>query len=370
MFYNLLQAAEGTGRCLEDFFPESRDFFKHPLVRAAGHCDATFAVGALVAREMRFMDGGAGSGGVEAAYNGVPAARQTLDERKTHRHRMIEYARNLCALQPDYVFTHVARPVLSKGIWRDLRVLHELEPTFKKRGKTGVYFMLGTLAGQRRTRDVLHMERVYGWPVHHERGYPDLCNGEEALGETFEAFNRDHRCIRAVLVNQFGWEQRLCGLRMPADMTLDDIRRGADVEFGMSVYEPFGISQLEPLASGAICVVSNVCGCLDLLRHCSPEGLGANVLVANFIALPKAVTARQALKLSTADRDAVEAAEGKRLADELARRLPADEAAMAALLTSGWDVAGRLDWERVVREIFLPAVRRTCRQDELGQSQG
>ena len=64
MFYSLLQAAEGTGKCLEDFFPESRDFYKHPLVRPASHCDATFAVGGLVAQEMRFRDGG-GHGGIE-----------------------------------------------------------------------------------------------------------------------------------------------------------------------------------------------------------------------------------------------------------------------------------------------------------------
>ena len=117
-------------------------------------------------------------------------------------------------------------------------------------------------------------------------------------------------------------------------------------------------------------MVSNVCGCLDLLRHRSPERLGANVLVANYIGLPRAVTAEQALKLSTADRDAVEAAEGKRLAGELAGRLPHDDAGMAAMLQSGWELAAKLDWERVVSEIFLPAVRRTCRQDELGRNQG
>ena len=41
---------------------------------------------------------------------------------------------------------------------------------------------------------------------------------------------------------------------------------GTDVEFGMSIYEPFGISQLEPLTFGGICVISSVCGCAGFVR--------------------------------------------------------------------------------------------------------
>ena len=65
---------------------------------------------------------------------------------------------------------------------RDLGVLHAMEDKLAERGETAVYFMLGTLAGQRRRNDVRHMERIYGWPVAHEEGYPDLCCGEEVVG--------------------------------------------------------------------------------------------------------------------------------------------------------------------------------------------
>ncbi len=365
MFYNLLAAAEKDGASLEEFFPESPGFFKHPLIKAARHLDVTFAVGGLVGREMRFLDRSGAAAEVEAVYNGVPAGRQTLPQRRAHRDRMRQYARALFAAECDYVFTHVARPVLSKGIWRDLRVLHEMEPLLAAGGKTAVFFMLGTLAGQRRTRDVLHMERVTGWPVHHRLGYPDLCNGEETLGDAFEDFNRHHRAVRVVLVNQFGWERRLCGSRMPAEMTLADIRRGTDVEFGMSVYEPFGISQLECLSFGAICLLSSVCGCLDLLGHCAPDGLPDNVLVGDFVRLAKPVSVSEAIGATRRQRDAVEAAEGKRLAGELMRRLPQNDDDMAELLRAGWELARQLDWERVVEEFFLPAVRRTGRRDEL-----
>ncbi len=365
MFYNVLAAGEASGKSLEEFFPQVRSNFKYPLVRAAHHCDAIFAVGDWVGREMRFLDPARRELPLEMVYNGVPAGPLSPERRRQHRARMIEYAENLFGFQPDYIFTHVARPVLSKGIWRDLRVLHELEEPLAEAGRKAVYFMLGTLAGQRRTKDILQMERIYGWPVHHHRGYPDLCNGEETVEGLFEAFNRGHDGSRAVLVNQFGWERSLCGLRMPPEMSIADIRMGTDVEFGMSVYEPFGISQLEPLSYGGICVVSNVCGCLGFARRCAGTELPPNVLAADFTALPAEISAADPMQLSREQRDAVEAAEGRRVARELLHRLPRNQQAMDRLLEGGWELGRRLDWERVVADFFLPAIRRTHELDRI-----
>ena len=225
--------------------------------------------------------------------------------------------------------------------------------------------MLGTLAGQRSTRDVLHMEKSYGWPAHHRLGYPDLCNGEETLGELFEQFNSQHQAVRVVLVNQFGWERRLCGLRMPEPMTFEDVRAGSDAEFGMSVYEPFGISQLEPLCFGAICLVSNVCGCLDFARSCSGGIVPPNILESDFIQLPLEKQDMDPMQLTTADRDMVENAECFRLAQELSRRLPRTQDDFAALLESGYELGKKLDWDQVVRQCFLPAIDRMLRAEEL-----
>ncbi len=74
------------------------------------------------------------------------------------------------------------------------------------------------------------------------------------LHDMIAEFNRTHRCVRAMLVNQFGWGRRFLGSACPEAMTFDDLRRATDVEFGQSVYEPFGIAHFEPLGSGAICM--------------------------------------------------------------------------------------------------------------------
>ena len=364
MFYNLLARGEKRGKALEDFFPQIRDFYKHPLIKAGRHCDAIFAVGDLVAREMAFLNPASGPPAMEVVYNGVPCERQEPAQRQAHRARMKAYAGELLGFEPDYVFTHVARPVLSKGLWRDLRVLHELESIFADSGRTAVFFMLGTLAGQRRTKDILNMERQYGWPVNHRIGYPDLCNGEETPGSLFADFNAHHRAVRVVLVNQFGWERRLCGTRMPQEMSFADIRRGTDVEFGMSLYEPFGISQLEPLGFGAICLVSSVCGCMGFVRQATGGKVPVNVLEADFTDLT-AVGPIRPEEAGTVHCDAVAKVEGKRVAAELARRLPTDQAGVAELLKSGWDLARKLRWDRVVEEMFLPAIRRMCEEDEV-----
>ncbi|HMN31682.1 MAG TPA: hypothetical protein PKE45_26270, partial [Caldilineaceae bacterium] len=77
------------------------------------------------------------------------------------------------------------------------------------------------------------------------------------------------------------------GRRMPAEMEFIDIRKGSDLEFGQSIYEPFGIAQLEPLSFGALCCVSNVCGCLGFVDR-AMAGLQhlSNVVVADYVSLP------------------------------------------------------------------------------------
>jgi len=363
MFYNVLARLAENGHTIEDVFGEVRDNFKHALVRAARYLDHIFAVGDYVERELRVLDPHFKVLPIDLVYNGIPAKRIDLATKRANKGRMATYAAKLFGDKPDWILTHVARPVLSKAIWRDLRVLHEMEPLLKARNERAAYFMLGSLGGQRRPQDVRQMERVYGWPVHHEEGYPDLCGGEEILLDLFENFNRDHEHAHVLLVNQFGWTRELCGRRMPEDMTFADIRQGTDVEFGMSVYEPFGISQLEPLSFGAICVPTNVCGCMGFVRAVTNGGDVPNVLEADFTHLPEPVTIEQAKRIGGRQRDQRETLEGRRVAADLFERLPRSDAQMEQLIQSGAALAGQMSWEHVVNDFLLPALRGTGELD-------
>jgi hypothetical protein len=363
MFYNVLRAAMRENKTLEQVFPEVFENYKHSLVKAARYCDHVFAVGDYIEDELRFLDPHFHTMGIDLVYNGVPTLPVSLERKHVSLGRMRSYATNLFGQAPRWIFTHVCRPVLSKGIWRDLGVLHHMDEMLSHRGETAVYFMLGTLAGQRRPQDIRHMERVYGWPVTHEQGYPDLCGGEEVLGDMFDNFNRNHGAIRAVLVNQWDWSNKFCGQRMPEDMNFSDIRCGTDVEFGLSVYEPFGISQFEPLCGGALCVVSNVCGCMGFARRVAKgRSIEDNIIEADYLKVAGGLSLEELHKLPMSERDLIESEENLRLAGLIFQRLPRDHETIGKRMENGRELAGLMSWEHVMKEYFLPALGRAAQR--------
>lgn len=159
-----------------------------------------------------------------------------------------------------------------------------------------------------------------------------------------------------VFINQFGWDRASCGPAMAEQMGFADLRRGSDAEFGLSIYEPFGIAQVEPLSFGAISVVSDVCGCVGFVRAGGPPPAG--FLEGNYTRLDPAPSWRGALGLGVAERDAAERRTAAELAAALARRLPRRDAEREKLLTEGYRTASRMSWERVVQEYLLPALQR------------
>jgi hypothetical protein len=280
-----------------------------------------------------------------------------LEERLHSRELLRTYAEALLGARPDYVFTHVTRMVLSKGVWRDIRVLEHLDDAFADRGLRGVFFVLSNAPhGGREAADVLRMEAEYGWPAAHRSGYPDLVGPEVDFWTSVNVYNRRAKAIQVVFVNQFGWDRESCGTRMPADMSFEDLRRGTDVEFGQSVYEPFGIAQLEPLCFGALCVVSNVCGCLGLVAHTSEAQDSSNVIVADYVHLPGPADLDAYTRLGASERDRLESERSMKVANEILGRLPGSDEERRKALDEGQRVAGALSWDRVCTDFFLPGL--------------
>jgi hypothetical protein len=116
------------------------------------------------------------------------------------------------------------------------------------------------------------MERDYGWPVAHREGWPDLVGTEKEIDAYLSLFNARSSSIKGVFINQFGFSRRKCGGRVPEGAEFVDLRVGSDVEFGFSIYEPFGIAQLETVPFGGIAALSSSCGCAALLEKCLDGG--------------------------------------------------------------------------------------------------
>lgn len=361
MFYNVLEKAYGEALDVDDVFGSQDGFYKHPLVKASRFCDNIFAVGDYVVKELRFLSPAFEKHPIDLAYNGVPSAKLTVGEKLASRNRLQQYCENLLGFTPDFVLTHVTRLVPSKGLWRDIRVVEQLEKHLRRDNKSAVLFVLSTETMGRRMVDVLNMETGYKWPVAHREGYPDLTGGEAAFYAGVQEFNARSRNCKIVYINQFGFDRKTCGNRMPADMEFLDIRKGSDAEFGQSIYEPFGIAQVEPISFGGICVFTNVCGCAGFVRHVTGGKPTPNVIEADYTViddLPKMQDIESLLKLDRAKRDFVESLVARKVAEELYKRLPTNEAQFARMIESGYELAKNMSWEVVARDYVLPGIER------------
>lgn len=360
MFYNVLREARKDNKTLEDVFGSQRSYFKHPLVRAARHLDGILAVGDYVRQEMQFVSPELDDADVNLTYNGIPFYPTSVEDKNRSRRLMWKYLKQLIDMQPDYLMTHVTRLAVSKGLWRDLKVLWHLDRQFSKDGRSAVYILLcSELGAPRRPHEIEQMESAYGWPIAHREGYPDLSGGEAALYTQIQRFNAASRAIKIIYVNQFGWSREACGRNMPEEMTFMDLRKAADVEFGQSIYEPFGIAQLEPLTFGAICVPTNVCGCSGFLERVAASPDMPNAIIADYTGLPQDVqTLDDMLHISARQRAQVEEVEASRVAQELLAKLPQNDAHRAELLTSGQELARHMSWNAVAEDYVLPAMAR------------
>jgi hypothetical protein len=355
MFYNVMHKAAESSLHVGEVFGDQSSYFKHPLVEAAQFCDCIFAVGDYVVDELRFLSPKLKNTEIDLVYNGVPAFEIDTAERLKSKSKLQQYCRNLLGFQPDFVFTHVTRLVQSKGLWRDLRVLEHLEEKFTRQGTTGVFFLLSTEVARRPISAILNMEHEYDWPVAHREGWPDLSDGEADFYTAIQQFNTKSSSIKIVFINQFGFSPGDCGTQMPQDMEFMDIRKGSDVEFGQSIYEPFGISQFETLSFGGICVVTNVCGCVGFLHDVTSGNNCHNVIVADYTDLEDAVPSdlEDMLRIDRLARNRVEAVQSKKVADEILTRLPKDDAQVEAIIRDGYELAKKMSWEVVVNNYLL-----------------
>ena len=189
-----------------------------------------------------------------------------------------------------------------------------------------------------------------------------MVGSEIGLDAYVQEFNRRSRAVKAVFVNQFGWTRNLCGKNMPEDMTFVDMRRGADLEFGMSVYEPFGISQLEPITYGAICAPTNICGCVPFALNQAGGEAPENIIVADYVSSApdffNAQSARDWVKFERAEADKVLENESRTLAERLLPALRNQREREGDFIRSGRELAGRMCWDVVVGDFFLPGIRR------------
>jgi hypothetical protein len=369
MFYNVLSKAAAQGKYVEDVFGSQKGFYKHPLVQAARYCDNIFAVGDYVVKELRFLRKEFENVHIDLAYNGVPARALTAEEKMKSRRKLQQYCVNLLEFEPSYVFTHVTRLVPSKGLWRDVRVVEQLEKHLAKEGKSGVLFIVSTETIGRARHDVENMEKGYKWPAAHREGHPDLTGGEAAFYAGVQEWNAKARFCKIVYINQFVVNAATLGTRAPADIDFLDFRKGSDAEFGQSIYEPFGIAQVEPISFGGICVFTELCGCAGFVRKAHEAAAGSekpctNAIEVDYTRLPdrlKGQSVAELLKMDQATRNDIERSVAADIAEELFKRLPRSTKDFEALIASGAKMGAEMNWDAVAKNYVLPGMDRAMK---------
>ncbi len=368
-FYNILKQAinpeNGKQLYVDDVFGDQSGVMRHALISNAWRLDATIAVGDPTADEMRFLNAESNTDKVVTVYNGIPGLPTNRESKEKSRNMLCDWAESLLGDRPDFVMTHVTRPVISKGLWRDLKVMSYLDTLFVKQDETAVLVILTCGAPPRSADAVQQMSTAYNWPAEHREGYPDLVGPELDIYTMVDGFNKVANNVRVVLVNQFGWSRSEVGPAVPEGMTFTDLRRATDVEFGQSVYEPFGIAQLEPLAAGGICVPTTICGCVTSWQH-AMKRIGRstadcpNVLPADYTVLNGAgdLGIDELLAMTMEERSAIEERIAARIATELNSRLARCVDERAELVRSGAEIAGYMDWDTVIKEGLIPLFRK------------
>ena len=272
-------------------FGDQCGYYKHALVKAGRFCDGIFAVGDYTLKEIRFLGPGLRPRRrADRVQRRAVLADHASKRRWAAGNKLRQYCKNLLRYEPDYVFTHVTRLVPSKGLWRDLRVLEHVEQQPARAQRDG-----GAVRAEHRGPRAAGRTTCGGWSSSTTgrsstaRACPTCPAARPSYYQGVQEFNAQSRNVKVVFVNQFGFDRQLCGQRMPADMEFMDIRKGSDAEFGQSIYEPFGIAQVEPISFGGICVFSQRVRLRGLREQGAPAGEPTpNVIVADYTELPRA----------------------------------------------------------------------------------
>ncbi len=362
-FYGVMKNPELTGRSMESVFGDRSDYYRNELVKRSSQLDGIFAVSRLIAEEIKFLNPETDDKKISVVYNGIFLKKTDSDSKKASRETLKKYCKTLFNYEPDLIFTHVTRLVSSKGLWRDVMLLEELDEIMIREGVSGFYILLSTLIGTGRpSSEIVKMEKEYGWPVLHKEGWPDLVGMELEVYDMMNRFNARSRSVKAVFINQFGFNRHSTGNRIPENAQWLDLRAGSDAEFGMSVYEPFGIAQIETVQFGGIAVMSDACGCAGLIE---PEFASnkSSFHIIDFTSDAKDMDMGELLSLNNDSRRSIERNMLKNEAQQIFEKikLAADENKMEKNLAMSQKLSFRIDWDHIVSKNIIPAVKKLFR---------
>ena len=351
-FYHFLKSDTVSGLSMEERFGSQKSNYRSELIKLAVNFDGVLAVGDWVKQEYQYLQPAIPADKIKIVYNGVPTNDISFETKIAARKRIISYCDTLFNFEPDVIFTHVTRLVTSKGLWRDIKLLEELDKIFAQKGIKGFYLLLSSLISTGRKKgEISQMEEAYGWPVLHREGYPDLIDYEKEIYNSCSIFNAKSRAIKALFINQYGFNREVTGTRVPEESTFSDLRYGSDVELGFSVYEPFGIAQIETVPYGGLAFLSRQCGCSFLLDKAYAEESQKPYYCIDFSEV-KDIDEKELMNMSFSQRSEIESKLFAQHANNLFAMLPKNREEREKLFIEAKKFVRFLSWEDNLRALW------------------
>jgi hypothetical protein len=329
-FYQVQRLALAEGRTLDEVFPVA-SWPGFQLLRQGHLCDAVGAVSPSVADELRFLDRRFRARPLTVIPHGHRAVETDWEARRRSRERVLGHLRERLGREFRLLLVRISRDEVCKGLQRDVTVCEFLAERLPPERLPAVLLIITEWDAAGPSRNI------------------------QALLDRVAAFNARGTGLHIHLINQARWPEGL-------DFTRDDLLRATDVSLGQSLYESFGLAQLEPLSCGAVCVISGVSGARRTLEAlCARRGLTAqahpNLVVADYASEADgdpAWTVAHWKSLTEDELQALERRTAERVARQVVERLPRDEPAARSLLETGRQLAAQMPWEPLIREQLIP----------------
>lgn len=357
-FYNILKICSQKNLSLEDFFGSQEDWYRTPLVKLAQRFDKIFAVGDWVIEEYKFLCPEVKKEKIVPVYNAIALNHYTFEDKIKSKEKIEKSLKIGWSIKKlDVIFTHVCRLVKSKGIWRDFILLSYLDKFFQENDIFGIYILLSSLIVTGKPSDeVEKMTKAYNWPFEHKKGWPDLVGDEIEVYKLTKNFNENSRNIKALFVNQFGFSKKKCPKLIVEEIDTIDLKIASDIELGISIYEPFGISHIEVLPFGGISVHSTSCGVYFFLEKTFKDSFKP-FYALDFISIGSPLTLETLKTINPNQRKALEelciANNALKIFEKIPKTLKEKEIGFNQIS----EFVDKLSWDNVIKTCFIPQIK-------------
>jgi len=339
-FYNILRHAKNQGKSLEEVFGDRSYIYQFELMRNLYLFDYIFTIGGMLKEELAFIDKKIDKKKIFPVFRGIELDFKALASRKEEdRNTIRKVFSQKIDFDADMIFLHTTRLSISKGIWRDFRVLEVLD---EKIDKNCIFVILGSSAGVHKDIDGLKkISDDYNWPVNHKGGFPDLIDYETEVWWMVNEFNKNSKRIKVLFVNQPGINKEI--FNWPDGFEISNVLNGADLVFGQSIYEPYGVSQAEAALMNNVVLASSQSGFIAQFKDFELK----NIIPAEYVSMGRNMDMESLRNISIEERNSMEREYSKKIADIIIERLSEKDN-----YNIKDEVLKRIDWNEISKNIF------------------